>query len=144
MVRKHAKRLLEQALMELLEQSTLDKIDVRELAKKAGLSRQTFYYNFKNKQDMINWIFNKNNDKAKAALQEKINLYGQTLLNAVKEVEDALIQEEQQIKYLDSIKKQLNIKSVFIWQKFPAVLSCRKLTNFQLCPNCRNRESLQT
>lgn len=85
MVRKHAKRLLEQALMELLKQSSLDQIDVRELAKKAGLSRQTFYYNFKNKQDMIDWIFKKNNEKAKQAFQETYSLYDYilTTLNTI-------------------------------------------------------------
>jgi len=85
MVRKHAKKLLEQALMTLLEESSLDKVDVRELAKQAGLSRQTFYYNFKNKQDMIDWIFKKNNEKAKQSFQETYSLhdYILTTLNTI-------------------------------------------------------------
>ena len=71
MVKKQAKQLLVQALMDLLEEAPLDKIDVRDMTVKAGLSRQTFYYNFKNKQDMVDWIFAKNNEKAKLAFTKK-------------------------------------------------------------------------
>lgn len=79
MGRKRAKQLLELALMELLLESSLDKIDVRELTIKAGLSRQTFYYNFKNKQDMVTWILEKNNDMAKQAFWQKHLLYDYVL-----------------------------------------------------------------
>lgn len=75
MVKKQAKQLLVQALMDLLEEAPLDKIDVRDMTVKAGLSRQTFYYNFKNKQDMVDWIFAKNNEKAKLAFTKKYSLY---------------------------------------------------------------------
>ena len=75
MVKKQAKQLLVQALVDLLEEAPLDKIDVRDMTVKAGLSRQTFYYNFKNKQDMVDWIFAKNNEKAKLAFTKKYSLY---------------------------------------------------------------------
>ena len=42
---------------------------------KAQLSRQTFYYNFKNKQDMINWIFARNNEKDKLSFTKKYSLH---------------------------------------------------------------------
>lgn len=45
-------------------------------------------------------------DEARAALMEKINLYGQTVMKAVREVEDALIREKQQNRYIQSLKKQ--------------------------------------
>ena len=85
MVRKHAKQLLEQSLMELLDETTLDKIDVRELTSKANLSRQTFYYNFKNKQDMVNWIFDKNNEAARQVFlkNHSIREYILTVLNTI-------------------------------------------------------------
>lgn len=74
MVKKQAKRLLVQALMELLEVSSIDKIDVRELTERANLSRQTFYYNFKNKQNMVEWIFSQNNEQAQKAFMENYSL----------------------------------------------------------------------
>lgn len=85
MVRKHAKQLLERSLMELLKETTLDKIDIRELADRAELSRQTFYYNFKNKQDMINWILENNNELARKAFQKEHSIrdYIITMLNTI-------------------------------------------------------------
>ncbi len=45
-------------------------------------------------------------EQAQAILLEKINLYGQTVLMAIKEVEDALVREAQQNKYIESLQKQ--------------------------------------
>jgi AcrR family transcriptional regulator len=85
MVKKQAKLLLEQALMEMLEESSLEKIDVRELAAKSGLSRQTFYYNFKNKQDMVDWLCDKNNEKSRHAYWQNNSFrdYILTALNTI-------------------------------------------------------------
>ncbi len=74
MVKKQAKKILEEALMKLLETTSIDNIDIRELTEKANLSRQTFYYNFKNKQDMLEWIFCKNNEQAQRVFREKYSL----------------------------------------------------------------------
>ena len=48
-------------------------------------------------------------EQNKAALQEKLNSYGNVILTALKEVEDALIQEDKQGKYLNYLEKQLKI-----------------------------------
>ena len=48
-------------------------------------------------------------EQNKAALQEKLNSYGNVILTALKEVEDALVQESKQGKYLDYLDKQLRI-----------------------------------
>ena len=48
-------------------------------------------------------------DRARAALSEKLNAYGQTVLAALKEVEDALAQEARQREYLASLQKQLRM-----------------------------------
>ena len=45
----------------------------------------------------------------KAVVSEKLNSYGETILNALKEVEDALIQENKQSSYCDHMEKQLVI-----------------------------------
>lgn len=48
-------------------------------------------------------------DRAEAVKQQRLYSYGQTILNAFREVEDALLQEKKQREKLQSIKKQLKI-----------------------------------
>jgi NodT family efflux transporter outer membrane factor (OMF) lipoprotein len=45
--------------------------------------------------------------RTKAVLDERLNAYGQTVLTALREVEDALTQEARQAEYLASLQKQL-------------------------------------
>jgi len=48
-------------------------------------------------------------DRARAAASESFRLYGQTVLTALKEVEDALVQEAQQRRLLESLGKQRDL-----------------------------------
>ena len=63
------KRLLADALKKLLETRTLDKITVKELVQSCGVNRQTFYYNFQDIYDLMDWIFQ---EDEKRILGEKI------------------------------------------------------------------------
>lgn len=47
------------ALIELIKQKPLDKVTVKDITEKAELTRQTFYRNFKDKFDLVNWYFEK-------------------------------------------------------------------------------------
>jgi len=51
------KQALAQALRQLLNTRTLDKITVKDITDCAGLNRQTFYYHFQDVYDLIRWIF---------------------------------------------------------------------------------------
>lgn len=51
------KELFAESLMELLEAQPLDKITVGSIAKNCGMSSRTFYNNFLDKYDLINWIY---------------------------------------------------------------------------------------
>lgn len=51
------KRALADSLSELMKKKSLEKITVSDIAKSCGLNRQTFYYHFKDKYDLVNWIF---------------------------------------------------------------------------------------
>ncbi|MDO4357655.1 MAG: TetR/AcrR family transcriptional regulator C-terminal domain-containing protein [Clostridia bacterium] len=51
------KRLLAESLKKLLETRTLDKITVKEIVQDCGVNRQTFYYNFQDIYDLVEWIF---------------------------------------------------------------------------------------
>lgn len=87
MVRKNAKILIEQALISLLQRYPFDKIDVQDLAEEANLSRQTFYYNFKNKQDLVCWILEEDSNRAVDAFRRTGDLesYIAQILQIIKE-----------------------------------------------------------
>lgn len=51
------KRLLAGALLSLCEQKPLSKITVTDLRQETGISRQTFYNHFKDKQHLIEYIY---------------------------------------------------------------------------------------
>ena len=45
------------ALLILLKTQPLNKITVTQITKEANLTRQTFYRNFEDKEDLVNWYF---------------------------------------------------------------------------------------
>ena len=51
------KEALASALKKLLEQQPLSKISVKYITDYCDISRNTFYYHFKDKYELINWIF---------------------------------------------------------------------------------------
>jgi AcrR family transcriptional regulator len=50
---------LANSIKELMRNIPLDKISVREIVENCGTTRQTFYRNFKDKYDLVNWYFDK-------------------------------------------------------------------------------------
>ena len=44
------------ALKELVEEKSLNKITIQDIAEKCGINRQTFYYHFPNIIDLVEWI----------------------------------------------------------------------------------------
>ena len=51
------KEALATALKKLLEQQPLSKISVKHITDYCNISRNTFYYHFKDKYELINWMF---------------------------------------------------------------------------------------
>ena len=51
------KQALAQALKELMQAQPLEKISVGDITAHAQMGRNTFYYHFKDKYDLVNWIF---------------------------------------------------------------------------------------
>lgn len=51
------KRALSSALRDLMEEMPFEKITVAEICAKCDMNRKSFYYHFKDKYDLINWIF---------------------------------------------------------------------------------------
>lgn len=51
------KLLLAQSLQQLMVTSPLEKISVNDIVEQAGVGRNTFYYHFEDKYDLVNWYF---------------------------------------------------------------------------------------
>ena len=52
------------ALLELIRRKDADKITVKDLVEVCGISRQTFYYHFKDIYDLVDWILTEDAVKA--------------------------------------------------------------------------------
>lgn len=51
------KQALANALKELLEDQPFDKITVSDICARCSMNRKSFYYHFRDKFDLVNWIF---------------------------------------------------------------------------------------
>lgn len=51
------KKALAAAFKELIEDKPFSKISVGEICDKCGMNRKSFYYHFKDKYDLVNWIY---------------------------------------------------------------------------------------
>ena len=45
------------ALKELIEEQSFEKISVSDICERCHMNRKSFYYHFKDKYDLVNWIF---------------------------------------------------------------------------------------
>ena len=53
------KYLLAEALKICMKKAPLEKITVKDITDTCGISRQTYYRHFQDKQDLVNWYFEK-------------------------------------------------------------------------------------
>ncbi len=58
-VRQSTKELLAESLKELAKFKAVDKITIKELTKNCGLTSPTFYNNFRDKYDLMAWIYDR-------------------------------------------------------------------------------------
>lgn len=63
------KKAIAASLRELMRRKRLAKITVSDIVKNCGLNRQTFYYHFKDKYDLLNWVIT---DEVASALSDSI------------------------------------------------------------------------
>ena len=50
-------RILADSLKQLMAGNSFDKISVAEIVEYSGLNRNSFYYHFRDKYDLVNWVF---------------------------------------------------------------------------------------
>ena len=96
-------RLMNQALLALLEKQDIDFISITEITKKAGVNRSTFYLHYDNVYELLEETLENLN-------KEFINSFPVEIPYVIKSKEDAfLITEEQLIPYLDFCKRNKRI-----------------------------------
>ena len=54
---KITKKALANALKEVMVEKPFEKISVSDICNKCNRNRKSFYYHFKDKYDLVNWIF---------------------------------------------------------------------------------------
>ena len=82
-----AKYKLAASIKECMKTTPVDRITVKDIVEGSGLTRQTFYRNFKDKYDLINWYF----DKLVLQSFEQIGMGNTDDYNSVKEHDFELI-----------------------------------------------------
>lgn len=55
--RQQTKDVLAASLIELSQKESIDKITIQEICENCGIGRTTFYYHFRDKYDLIAWIY---------------------------------------------------------------------------------------
>ena len=51
------KKALALSIKKLMETIPLAKLSIHEIVDDCGINRQTFYYHFKDKFDLVNWLY---------------------------------------------------------------------------------------
>jgi probable dihydroxyacetone kinase regulator len=51
------KKALSQGIKELIKKKNFEKITIADITEICGLNRQTFYYHFQDKYELVNWIY---------------------------------------------------------------------------------------
>ena len=75
------------ALLELIRRKDADKITVKDLVEVCGISRQTFYYHFKDIYDLVEWCCEEDASRALAG-KKTYETWQQGLLQIFEAVQD--------------------------------------------------------
>lgn len=105
------KESLETALLFLLEKKELKNISVSELVRKAGVSRNAFYRNYKSKEEILEIYYERTSSNLKKkwqSLQEKVHKVG---------VKQSFVEFVQQSKNKSEPNKTLSNVSQWIKEK---------------------------
>lgn len=69
MRKKTSKDIFAEALLELARETPIEKITVKQIVEKSGLSLQTFYNHFRGKDDLVLWIHRTEGERTLARLE---------------------------------------------------------------------------
>lgn len=84
MERKTTKELLAASFFELAAKKRIDKITITQITSNCGLSQPTFYNHFKDKYDLIVWIYTTRISEIMAQIGKNGYMWRDTLLEGAK------------------------------------------------------------
>ena len=84
MKRKTTKELLAESFQELALEKRIDKITISEITNNCGMSQPTFYHHFKDKYDLIVWIYTTRVSEVMGRIDDKSYLWKDTLLDGAR------------------------------------------------------------
>lgn len=88
-----SKKLITDALVELLDEKALDKITVTDIVKKADINRGTFYAHYANVSDVINSIFLSAYQVIKISFQDVSTLTSDDAKHMLKQLQSVMEQD---------------------------------------------------
>jgi len=103
------KNMITDTYLQLLERRNIDKITVKDLVDACGISRQTFYYHFRDIFEVIDWSFER---KMQQVLKQ--SLEQPTKEQAIRIFVEAAVESHAAIKRGLASQKREHIEAVFL------------------------------
>lgn len=104
------KDLIIEVFFDLLKKESLEQISVTDLVEECKISRQTFYYHFKDIPAMLDWIFKTKTDLAVSLVEKSFSLVDIIKIHTgfTKEVEAIIIASLNTASFLDIFNRLQN------------------------------------
>lgn len=133
MEHQSTKERLRDALKELLVCHSMEKITVSDITKECGMGRQSFYYHFKDKYDLLDWIIR--SDLEEYTAQNTISLWPDNIAQLL-----AHLQKEKKF-YI----RIANGQSELLFRRYSALIEKTMYEGFEAeyAPDENQRERLQ-
>ncbi len=110
------KRAIAEALKQVCRQKPFSKISISDITAACGLNRQTFYYHYQDKYELLSWIYYNENF---AAIAENITLgnWDQKVLELLENM------KEEKVFYINTIKDQEHTFESYLLEMAKALFS---------------------
>ena len=122
------KRVIAAGFAKLMEQKPIDKITVKDVVEKCGISRQTFYYHFQDIRDVMEYCIRSHLSKARAKSLEESDP-----VKAAQEFVSAACDNGQMLKALMNSQKRRQVEKMFM----DAMMNCVEQRIHTSKPNTR-------
>lgn len=113
MKRKTTKELLADSFLELAQTKRIDKITITDITDNCGMSQSTFYNHFKDKYDLIVWIYTSRVSEVMCRIDNKSYLWKDTLLDGARYyaensefIKNALKHTSGQDSFIEYVRKR--------------------------------------